>query len=320
MFTISLSAFTTVQSGTRGGLRETSYTAFIHRRPNPNLKIFRFSNAQKILIEGRSAHGVVYLRHGITQTVLAKREVVVSCGTIVSPLILLRSGIGPAALLDQAGIPRVVDLPGVGNYLVDHPVIHLNAKIKSPDVAPWNDSQFISFLSSHPGGRGSIGSVGLQAWLRTSVSPETRPWPDFHMHYCPEVVNLAEAQFHLTMLQPESKGSMWFNTTALKYGETDSTKIVSLDPALFSVERDMDRMTEGLDFFFNRLLATPQFRDRGFTIVENIWQGCEAHAPNSKGFWTCVVEQRANPTSHEIGSCRMGGDGDPGRVVDSHFR
>lgn len=58
-------------------------------------------------------------------TVRARREVVLAAGALHSPQILQRSGIGPAPLLRAAGIDVLVDLPGVGSNLQDHPVGHM---------------------------------------------------------------------------------------------------------------------------------------------------------------------------------------------------
>lgn len=54
-------------------------------------------------------------------TVNANREVIITSGALHSPQVLQRSGIGPAAILQKAGISIVVDLPGVGGNLQDHP-------------------------------------------------------------------------------------------------------------------------------------------------------------------------------------------------------
>src|SRR5258708_39846720 len=70
------------------------------------------------------------MRSGMTNTVRASREVIVSGGTINSPHILQISGIGPAAHLQSLGIPVVHDLPGVGANLIDHYVIRLVHRVK----------------------------------------------------------------------------------------------------------------------------------------------------------------------------------------------
>lgn len=54
-------------------------------------------------------------------TVKSRKEIIMTSGALHSPQILQRSGIGPAEILQKAGIPIVVDLPGVGRNLQDHP-------------------------------------------------------------------------------------------------------------------------------------------------------------------------------------------------------
>jgi choline dehydrogenase-like flavoprotein len=68
---------------------------------------------------------------GSTARVGANLEVVVSAGSVHSPQVLQRSGVGPKWLLDKAGIETLVDLPGVGSNLQDHPVVGVSFNCKS---------------------------------------------------------------------------------------------------------------------------------------------------------------------------------------------
>jgi len=73
--------------------------------------------------EGLRASGVSFtLKSGEIGTVKARKEVTVSAGAYCSPTILLRSGIGAKSELEKLGIPCNVDLPGVGQNLMDHVV------------------------------------------------------------------------------------------------------------------------------------------------------------------------------------------------------
>lgn len=63
-------------------------------------------------------------KHGIETTLRAKHEVLLCAGAIDSPRLLLLSGIGPRGELEALGIECMVDLKGVGENLVDHPVSH----------------------------------------------------------------------------------------------------------------------------------------------------------------------------------------------------
>ncbi|KAH8803083.1 hypothetical protein F5884DRAFT_683119 [Xylogone sp. PMI_703] len=60
-----------------------------------------------------------------TTTVKANQEIILCSGWMHTPQILQRSGIGPRALLEQAGIDVLVDLPGVGSNLQDHPAVSI---------------------------------------------------------------------------------------------------------------------------------------------------------------------------------------------------
>jgi len=64
--------------------------------------------------------GVRYRQHGRTIEVRAKGEVILSAGSIGSPEILQRSGVGPAEWLGEFGIATIADKPGVGRNLQDH--------------------------------------------------------------------------------------------------------------------------------------------------------------------------------------------------------
>lgn len=87
----------------------------------PNLQVITGAHATRILFEGTRAVGVEYRKGGALQQVRAGREVLLSAGALLSPQLLMLSGVGPAAHLQQQGIPVLHDLPGVGQHLHDHP-------------------------------------------------------------------------------------------------------------------------------------------------------------------------------------------------------
>lgn len=81
----------------------------------------------KVLIEQGRAVGVQYVKDGSPQEVRSDVEVILTAGALITPKLLLLSGIGAAAHLEAHGIPVVANLPGVGQNLQDHlqlPVIY----------------------------------------------------------------------------------------------------------------------------------------------------------------------------------------------------
>lgn len=91
--------------------------------------------ARGVLMDGPRAVGVEAERAGRTVRVHAD-EVVLAAGPLASPHLLLTSGIGPAAALRRAGVPVVVDSPGVGASFSDHPDLMLTVPVHRPVANP----------------------------------------------------------------------------------------------------------------------------------------------------------------------------------------
>ncbi|TGT51807.1 choline dehydrogenase, partial [Mesorhizobium sp. M00.F.Ca.ET.170.01.1.1] len=89
-------------------------------RSRKNLVVQTNSNVKRILFKNHRAVAVEVFREGGTETVFARREIVVSGGAFHSPHILQLSGIGPGDVLRRHGLAIEVDLPGVGENLQDH--------------------------------------------------------------------------------------------------------------------------------------------------------------------------------------------------------
>ncbi|KAH9813328.1 hypothetical protein DFH28DRAFT_368267 [Melampsora americana] len=108
--------------------RVTSATAYYFPfESRPNL-VVRLNCEVDRLLTSKSPKGDVIIKGvrydslGSTYLVEARKEVILSAGPIGSPAILERSGIGQPAILKRLGIPILIDLPGVGSNLMDHPL------------------------------------------------------------------------------------------------------------------------------------------------------------------------------------------------------
>jgi len=109
------------QLTTRNAKRCSAAVAYLHpAMKRPNLRVLTHAPAERIIFEGRRAKGIVFRQDGVEKRVMARREVILSGGSINSPQLLLLSGVGPAAELAAMGIPVVHDLKGVGENLQDH--------------------------------------------------------------------------------------------------------------------------------------------------------------------------------------------------------
>jgi choline dehydrogenase-like flavoprotein len=103
------------------GRRHSTAAAFLAPAlQRPNVEVRSPVHATRVLLRGTRTVGVECVRGNRREVVRAQREVVVCAGAIGTPMLLMRSGIGPAADLRPHGIPVIVDLPGVGANLQDH--------------------------------------------------------------------------------------------------------------------------------------------------------------------------------------------------------
>lgn len=100
--------------------------------------------------------------------VQAKREIILAAGALHSPQILQRSGVGPKWLLDQANISTVVDLPGVGSNLQDHPSVRISFECRPPPPTEETPLQMDVSLTSRPTDRKNVEpNPGTRLWNET---------------------------------------------------------------------------------------------------------------------------------------------------------
>ena len=97
----------------KDGLRWNTAKAFLRPAMNrPNLTLWTHTQTEKLLFDGRRASALrVHRRDGAAQTVTARREIILSAGSIGSPQILELSGVGQGELLAARGIETLHALP-----------------------------------------------------------------------------------------------------------------------------------------------------------------------------------------------------------------
>jgi choline dehydrogenase len=121
------------------GLRASA--ARVYLRPalkNPKVRLVTGAMVKRILFDGKTATGVEYIRDGRVETASARREVILSAGSIMSPMILKRSGIGPAQELADHGISLLHASAGVGENLMDHLELYVQYACTKPvSLFPW---------------------------------------------------------------------------------------------------------------------------------------------------------------------------------------
>ena len=128
----SIEGVAPIQMNVRAGLRRSTARAYLKpARGRPNLRVLTGIDVTKLLIEDGRAVGCTARRaDGSITEFRAEREVVLAAGSIMSPKLLMLSGIGAGAALQELGIPVVQDLPGVGQNLQDHLITRFGFRTK----------------------------------------------------------------------------------------------------------------------------------------------------------------------------------------------
>ncbi|MBK8664362.1 MAG: GMC family oxidoreductase N-terminal domain-containing protein [Burkholderiales bacterium] len=237
----------------RGGWRWNTAKAFL--RPalrRPNLTVWTSTQVKRLLLErgdaGLRCVGLELVRGGATLTARAAQEVVLAAGSIGSPQILQLSGVGPAALLQQHGIPVAADLPGVGANLQDHLQIRSVYKIEGGKTL----NQIASTLWGKTGialeyllrrtGPMSMAPSQLGAFTRSSPAFE---WPNIEYHVQPLSLDAFGEPLHafpaitasVCNLNPSSRGTVQIKSPrfedapaiAPNYLATDEDRQVAAD-------------------------------------------------------------------------------------------
>ena len=156
------------------GRRKSTATGYLtpEVRARPNLDILGEAQVERILFSGTRVTGVRVHRRGEVSNVQAN-EAIVSSGSLHSPALLLRSGIGPAAELAECGIDVVAHRAGVGKHLMEHPGVNFGCYMKPQYRLPADLRS-----SQYAGVRWSSGLEGCPAGDMYMIPTNKSAWHD----------------------------------------------------------------------------------------------------------------------------------------------
>ncbi|SEG43340.1 choline dehydrogenase [Nonomuraea solani] len=286
------------------GRRWSSADAYL--RPalsRPNLHVITKATVDRITFDGRRATGIEH--SGGTQ-VRAKVEVILAAGTIGSPYLLMRSGVGAPGELRDAGIPVVHELPEVGKNLQDHLSTGVFVECKQP-VTLSKAEGIVNLLRYIVLRSGMLTTnVGeAVAFIKTSAE---EPAPDVELIWVPGPFldhGLTPPTGHgltvgVVLLQPESRGRVGL-----------SGREPMIDPGYLSAEADVRRLVAGLKTA-KQVVATAAMKPWAGGPMAPYW------APESDEELAQWVRERGETLYHPVGTCRMGTD--DASVVDPELR
>ena len=303
----------------RRGRRHSAFDAYLGSgRARRNLSIESGSLVRRILVEQGRACGVEFERAGERQVLRARREVILCGGSFNSPQLLMLSGIGPAAQLQQHGIAPIADLPGVGANLQDHPIamtMWAAAKANTFDRDLRLDRLAFNVLRWMLSGKGSPAQspLTIQGFIRSGPEQE-RPDLQFqasHVSYA--------ARVWLPLWRRGAGHQITAGTLLLSPDSRGRVSLASVDPKalpkvllnFMAEESDRRRLREAVRLmrrFFNSASAKVQ-------VARELAPGPECESDAAIEAWLrATVISGGHPTS----TCAMGTGADA--VVDARLR
>ena len=307
-----------LQMSCRDGLRSGTGEAYVQpslSRPNFDLEMRAL--VQRVVIEHGRATGVEYEQSGRRIVAHAKREVILSGGSIGSPHLLMLSGIGPADHLREQGIEVKLHLPGVGKNLHDHVLVPLVFRSRT-SLHRGTAAHFLGgMVKEYMLGKSWFGRSVFEACAFIKSHPDT-PIPDLQLHTLPwgypdpnqdgperAYVDPGHCLSVLpTLLYPKSRGEVLLRSA-------DAADAPHIDPAFLKEPQDLQFFLDAIRKC-REICSHPELAEH---LGEELSPGSERSSDEEL---TEEIRLRAGTVYHPVGTCKMGVD--EMAVVDPHLR
>ncbi|WP_432696396.1 GMC family oxidoreductase [Marinobacterium sp. YM272] len=284
--------------------RLSSYRAFVQPvlQQRSNLTVLTDCQVESLMLEGKRASGLKLSAKGQSFELRANKEVILAAGSLGSPEILMKSGIGPKAQLEAAGINTVLDLPGVGQNLQDHLDGLVTVRSSSSRTLGFSLGSLPAVLASP-----FKYLTKRKGWLTTNYveaggfakTPLSDGLPDVQFHFVPGYRSHRGRLFewghgyaiHTCVLRPKSIGELRLSPD--RKLELDYNFLADMD--------DAKVLIEGIRLA-RKVLADPAFAPhRGKEMLP----GKEVQSDEEL---LAYIREYAATVFHPVGTCKMGVD------------
>lgn len=333
------------QGTVEGGQRVSTATS--HLQPvkhRENLDVIHNAHVANVIIDENTntVKGVkVKIGNSKEITINAKKEVILSAGTINTAQLLMLSGIGPKKHLEEIGIKTVKDLP-VGENLQDHvyfPIYYETQKNILPEVPiEYILSTATEYFLTRKGVLGGLRITNLLGFIDTLN--DKSEVPDIQVHHLHFLVNdslMLPAVVHGLGYSDEvannlkelvkNKEVFAMMPTLLRPKSTGRILLKNKDPYerpliyanYFSHPDDIETMLRGTQFTL-KLEETPAFKQADLKLTKLEIEDCKDYSFKSDDYWKCVIKNLATTIYHPTGTAKMGPESDKTSVVNPRLK
>ena len=287
------------------GLRMSAARAYL--RPamaRGNVHVVTGALVDRVLFEGRRATGIAWKVNNEARQAKATREVILSAGSIMSPMILKRSGIGPAAELKQHGLPVVHESPGVGENLMDHLELYIQMECTKPVTlfstqSLWGKAKIgMEWLATRKG-LGATNHFESGGHIRSRAGIV---YPDIQYHFLPLAISydgLSLASGHGFQVHVGTKRSKSRGWVRLRDATPESLPRVRFNY--------MSHPDDWLEFRACMRLTREIFAQTPFAPYRGMELAPGAEAQDDAAL-DSFLKRKVESAYHPCGTCRMGTD------------
>ncbi|MDF2916313.1 GMC oxidoreductase [Microbacterium sp. NPDC086615] len=275
-------------------LRSSTSRSYLHGVERPNLTLMLNGAADRVLFDGGRAVGVVV---GVRR-IGARRDIILSCGAIDTPALLMRSGIGPAAVLEEAGIAVRVDLPGVGENLQDHAeglIVWETKRPRSGVCATGWDAGYVCRVDADSTVPDISTHIPVESWT-VHAEDHGAVIPPNNVSFAPNVA------------KPRSRGRVWITSP-----DPEAAPMIDYRAFTDAEGRDERMLIEGV----RRARAVAQQEPFASHVLREVFPGPQVTSEDDLG---AILRATHQTVYHVSCTCRMGARDDPFAVVDSQLR
>ncbi len=302
----------------RKGLRWNASKAFL--RPvmhRSNLTVVTDALIDRVSLDGRRATGITFRLGSDQYSADARVETVLAAGSIGSPAILQRSGVGPAALLQELGIRVLQDVASVGGNLQDH--LQLRAIFRVQGIRTLNQMANSLLGKARMGLEYALFRSGPLSMAPSQLglfakSDDAVPTADLEYHVQPLSLDKFGDPLHdfpaftasVCNLRPSSRGTVQIRST-------DPEAAPRIAPGYLSTDEDR-RVAARSIRLTRRIASMPALQPYS---PEEYLPGSQAQTDEELA---TAAGDIGTTIFHPVGTCRMGRADDPDAVVDSRLR
>ncbi|KAI1100590.1 putative GMC oxidoreductase [Jackrogersella minutella] len=321
------------------GIRDSSETSFLRKALEyPEYTVYQLAMAKNILFTNTTATGVLVETQGFEYILSARKEVILSAGVFGSPQLLQVSGVGPADLLNEVGVPVIADRPGVGQNMQDHIYFGVTHAVNAPTISSLQNVDFAAAAAAefndHAGGMYTNPTTDTIGWekipepLRSTLSDQTLnvlndypdDWPEVEYISLGVYIGDQENSRHgdpndghnyaslaVALCTPRSRGTV-------KITSANTNDAPEINPNFLVDPADQEVVIAGFkrarEFWNTDAMSS-------FSIADESYPGLSTQTDTEI---LEVIKKSFNTIYHGASTCAMGPEDDEMAVVDNAGR